>query len=106
MSGYRPLSGYRPNTGRLCYSLRRRMISRRLAIALLLCLSALPFVPSLFDPLFSDDYLHIERLHVLAQGSFLGFLRSWVLRADDMGAWWTPRDLAIPYFRPLCTLSF
>jgi hypothetical protein len=72
----------------------------------LLLLAVLPFLPSLRDPFFSDDYLHVERLQLVRPGTWLLALRSWILRADDTSAWWTPKDLAIPYFRPLVTLSF
>jgi hypothetical protein len=85
---------------------RSDLFSSRRAAALLLVLAALPFLPSLFDPFFSDDYLHIERLAMVRPGQLVAALRSWVLRAEDMGAWWTPGDLAVPYFRPLVTLSF
>jgi hypothetical protein len=78
----------------------------RRGVLVLVLLAALPFLSSLGDPFFSDDYLHIERLGVVRPETLLAALRSWILRGDDMGAWWTPRDLAVPYFRPLVTLSF
>jgi hypothetical protein len=77
----------------------------RTTLALLL-LAALPHLPSLFDPLFADDYLHIERTADLRSGDLRRALQSWVLRADDAAAWWTPPDLAIQYLRPLVSASF
>ncbi len=76
------------------------------ATLLVLVLAALTFLPSLAAPFFSDDYLHIERLQLVRPGTLIEALRSWILRAEDMAVWWAPRDLAIPYFRPLVTLSF
>jgi hypothetical protein len=84
---------------------RRERLSLQ-PLAAILLLSCLPFLPGLRDPLFGDDYLHIERAVDLHSGTLQEALRSWVLRAEDASAWWTPPDLAIPYFRPLVSLSF
>src|SRR5690606_180844 len=64
-----------------------------------LLVAALAFVAwglGLFQPLFGDDHIHLERSLDPA-----GALGAYVLRGSDSGAWWSPADLAIPYFRPL-----
>lgn len=64
-------------------------------------LAAAAWSPGLLQPLFGDDHIHLERSLQPAEA-----LGAYVLRGSDSGAWWTPPDLAIPYFRPLASLSF
>jgi hypothetical protein len=80
--------------------------STALQIAGLLLLALLPVLPSLDDPFIADDYLHITRLEELRSGSLERALRSWTLRAEDCGTWWTPDKLRIEYLRPLITATF
>jgi hypothetical protein len=84
---------------------KRVEVSLRSVVAII-ALATLPFIAALFAPLFADDYIHIERARALASGQFDILLDGWVLVAEDAAAWWAPSDLAIPYFRPLVTLSF
>ncbi len=75
------------------------------AIAALIILATLSALPTLAAPFFGDDYIHIERLEEIRSGSLSRALQTWVLRSDDTGAWWTPEELAIGYFRPLVSLA-
>jgi hypothetical protein len=73
----------------------------RLGLALL---AVLPFALCLGHPFFADDFIHLER--ALGSSPGTGLLSWWVLRAEDSAAWWSPPGLAVPYFRPLVSLSF
>jgi hypothetical protein len=75
----------------------------RLVLALL---AVLPYAPSLGQPFFADDYIHLERARALPGAPWSLLAEAWVLRAADAAAWWSPPELAVPYFRPLVTLSF
>ena len=66
----------------------------------------LPYAPSLAHPFFADDAIHLERARALRGALWRGLGESWILRAADASAWWSPPDLAVPYFRPLVTLAF
>jgi hypothetical protein len=75
---------------------------RRPGGAALVTLAVLSLVPALFAPFVADDYYH-----VVAASQFREALtRSWVLPIHLGGAWWTPHDLAVEYFRPLIVVSF
>jgi hypothetical protein len=75
------------------------------AIAVLILLATLPALPTLAAPFFGDDYIHIERLGEIRSGSLSNAFRTWVLRSDDSGAWWSPQGRTFGYFRPLMSLS-
>jgi 4-amino-4-deoxy-L-arabinose transferase-like glycosyltransferase len=75
-------------------------------LLLLALLAILPLLPTLDDPLFADDYLHVERIAELDIGSPGQAARSWILHTGDTGAWWSDPELRVPYFRPIVSVSF
>ena len=75
------------------------------AIAALILLAILPALPTLVAPFFGDDYIHLERLGEIRSGSLSSAFRTWVLRSDDSGAWWSPQGRTFGYFRPLMSLA-
>src|SRR5271165_3896161 len=72
------------------------------AALVLSLLAALPLLPTLFAPFLADDYLHIK----VAAGIPGSLGKGWILPVASAGAWWTPADLTVDYFRPLVVLSF
>ena len=83
-------------------SLAKIASSRALGAGLLVVLAALPFLSTLFAPLFADDYFHVE----VAAKPGDALAHGWVLPIETAGAWWTPPGLSVQYFRPLVVVSF
>jgi hypothetical protein len=75
---------------------------RRPGGAALVALAVLSLVPALFTPFVADDYYHVVEASQLRDA----LTRSWVLPIHLGGAWWTPHDLSVEYFRPLVVVSF
>jgi hypothetical protein len=75
---------------------------RRLGGVPLVALAVLSLLPALFAPFVADDYYHVVAATQLGEA----LTRSWVLPIHLGGAWWTPHDLSVEYFRPLIVLSF
>jgi hypothetical protein len=70
--------------------------------AALAALAAASLLPALFAPFVADDYYHAEEALDLRRALTQG----WVLPIHLGGAWWSPADLQVEYFRPLVVVSF
>ncbi len=70
--------------------------------AALAALAAASFLPALLAPFVADDYYHAEEALDLRRALTQG----WVLPIHLGGAWWSPTDLQVEYFRPLVVVSF
>lgn len=75
-----------------------------LPVALLATAAIAAYLPSTLSPFFLDDFVHLERSRQL---SLSALVESWVLRGDDLRAfWWVPSTAMVSYFRPVITFSF
>jgi hypothetical protein len=70
--------------------------------AVLVALALASVLPALFAPFVADDYYHVVEASQLRAA----LTRGWVLPIHLGGAWWTPHDLSVEYFRPLVVVSF
>jgi hypothetical protein len=70
--------------------------------AVLVALAVASVLPALFAPFVADDYYHVVEASQLRAA----LTRGWVLPIHLGGAWWTPHDLSVEYFRPLVVVSF
>lgn len=75
---------------------------RRPGGAALVAVAVLSLIPALFTPFVADDYYHVVEASQFREA----LTRSWVLPIHLGGAWWTPHDLSVEYFRPLVVVSF
>jgi hypothetical protein len=75
---------------------------RRRRGAALVALAMAAMLPALFTPFVADDYFHVVEAAQLREA----LTRGWVLPIHLGGAWWTPHDLSVEYFRPFIVLSF
>jgi hypothetical protein len=70
--------------------------------AALVVLAVFSLFPAVFAPFVADDYYHAEEALDLRRALTQG----WVLPIHLGGAWWSPADLQVEYFRPLVVVSF